>query len=101
MIIYNITTKVHASIDNAWLQWQKEEHIKEIMVTGFFSAYKIFRLLEQDDADGNTYAIQYTAHTKADYQNYIKIHAPLLQQKALKKWGDKIISFRSVLEVIH
>jgi len=101
MVVYNITTKVPASIDTAWLQWQQQEQIPEIMATGFFSAYKIFRLMEQDDSDGNTYAIQYSAITEEQYQQYKIIHASLLRQKALKKWGNSTISFHSILEVIH
>jgi Domain of unknown function (DUF4286) len=101
MIIYNITTKVHTSVDAAWLHWQQHEHTPETMATGFFTSHKLFRLLEQDDSDGNTYAIQYTAITKEHYNLYMIEHAQLLRQKALEKWGDKTISFRSVLEVIQ
>ena len=101
MVVYNITTKVHASIDAAWLQWQQQEHIPEIMATGFFTGYKLFRLLEQDDSEGNTYAVQYTAITKKQYHLYNIEQAEWMRQKAFKKWGDKIISFRSVLEVIQ
>ena len=101
MIIYNITTKVHAAIDAAWLQWQREENIPEIMGTGFFTSYKLCQLMEQDDSEGKTYAIQYNAINAADYHRYMQIHAPLLRKKAFEKWGDGIISFHSALEVIH
>lgn len=101
MIIYNITTKVHSSINADWLQWQREEHIPEIMSTGLFTAYRFFRLLEQDDSEGCTYAVQYTAASEENYQEYMQRFAPLLREKALEKWGDRIISFRSLLEVIH
>ena len=101
MIIYNITTKVHHSIDTAWLQWQREKYIPEIMATGLFSAYTFCRLLEQDDSEGNTYAVQYTAAGAENYQQYIQLHAPLIRKKAQEKWGDAIISFHSALEVIQ
>jgi len=101
MIVYNITTQVHASIDAAWLQWQQEEHIPEIMATGIFSSHRLFRLLEQDDSDGNTYAVQYFATKAALYDLYLNKHAEIMKEKALKKWGDKTISIRSVLEVIQ
>jgi hypothetical protein len=101
MIVCNITTKVHASIDAAWLHWQQQEHIPEIMDTGFFTAFKLFRLLEQDDSDGNTYTVQYLANKAEHYDSYMVKHAALLRQKAFEKWGDKTISFRSVLEVIQ
>ncbi len=101
LIVYNITTKVHSAIDAAWRQWQREEHIPEIMGTGLFSSYRFFRLLEQDDSEGSTYAVQYTAPSEENYQEYTRQFAPLLRKKALEKWGDRIISFRSLLEVIH
>ena len=99
--MYNITTKVHSSINADWLQWQREEHIPEIIHTGLFTGYKFFRLLEQDDSEGCTYAVQYTAATEENYLDYMQRFAPLLRKKALEKWGDRIISFRSLLEVIH
>ena len=101
MIVYNITTRVHTAIDADWLQWQREEHIPEIMATGLFSNYTLLRLLEQDDSEGFTYATQFTTLSAAGYETYLQLHAPLMRKKALEKWGDRIISFRSLLEVIH
>ena len=101
MIIYNVTTKVHAAVDEAWLQWIKDEHIPAIMASGFFTAYKLCRLLEQDDSEGKTYAVQYTTANEKNYQQFMKVHAPLLRKKATEKWGAHIISFHSVLEVIQ
>jgi hypothetical protein len=101
MIVYNITIKVHASIDAAWLQWQLQENIPEITGTGFFISHKLFRLLEQDDSDGKTYAVQYMAMNEEQYQLYLIEYAEWFRQKAFKKWGDKIISFHSILEVIQ
>ena len=100
MIIYNITTKVHPSVDAAWLQWQREENIPDMMATGYFISYQLCRLLEQDDSDGNTYALQYTA-TAAQHQQFIHLQAAMMQQKAVEKWRDAVISFSSVLEVIQ
>jgi len=101
MIVYNITTKVHHSIDASWLQWQKEKVIPEIMETGCFAAVKLLQLLEQDDSEGKTYALQLTADTTEKYDAYARTHAKRLRTKAIEKWGDKIISFHSLLEVIH
>ena len=37
------------------------EHIKEIMETGCFTRYQMVKLLETDEEEGATYAIQYYA----------------------------------------
>jgi len=101
MFIYNVTTKVNNSIKNEWLTWIHEEHIPEIINTGCFSAATVLRLLETDDSEGPTYAIQYNAESKAMYNRYIEKFAAIMRKKVFEKWGDKIISFNSLLQVVH
>ena len=101
MFIYNVTIKVQESIKNEWLHWLKEEHIPEVVGTGCFTHAVILRLMEVDDSEGPTYAIQYHAQSKALYNNYIENHAPGMRQKSFDKWGDKFIAFRSVMQVVN
>lgn len=100
MIVFNNTIKVHPAIERDWLQWQQEEHIPETMRSGQFTGYSIFRLLEQDDSEGNTYIIQYTAPDRAHYQRYLDAFAPALLQKAFDKWGNLFIAFRTIMQVV-
>lgn len=99
-IIYNVTVKVDSAIADAWLQWLLKEHIPDIVNTGCFAGNKVVRLLEIDDSEGPTYAIQYSAESKTDYNRYIEIYAELMRQKSYDKWGEVFIAFRSVMEVI-
>ena len=100
MFIYNITNKVDLDIPGDWLQWQKEVHIPEIMSTGCFIGYQFYRLMEQDDTDGITYIIQYFSETEENYLRYIQDFAPALRDKAIKKWGDRFVAFRSLMKVV-
>lgn len=99
MIIYNVTTKVDHSIAAIWLQWMKEEHIPEIKATGCFANARILQLIEVDEADGLTYAVQYEAKSKALYNRYIQKFSDELRKKTLEKWGNRIISFRTVMRL--
>ncbi len=101
MFIYNVTINVQGSIQNDWLRWLKEEHIPEVVGTGCFTHAVILRLMEVDDSEGPTYAIQYHAQSKALYNNYIENHATAMRQKSFDKWGDKFIAFRSVMQVVN
>lgn len=101
MFIYNVTIKVDNSVAKEWLEWLKEEHIPEVMQTGCFTSHKILRLLEVDDSEGETYAIQYYAESKALYNNYLNKHAALLRDKSFEKWGNKFISFRSFMQIVN
>lgn len=101
MIIYNVTIKVDASIAERWLAWLLEEHLPEVMQTGCFSSNKVVRLLEVDESEGPTYAIQYSAASKADYNRYRQMHANRLRDASYQRWGDRFIAFRSVMQVIQ
>ncbi len=100
MIIYNVTIKVEESIAHNWLQWLLNEHIPDVMHTNCFVDYKVVRLLEVDENDGPTYAIQYYAQSKSDYNRYIEIYASKMRQLSFEKWGERFIAFRSVMEVV-
>jgi hypothetical protein len=79
----------------------KEEHIPEVISSGQFTEHRFYRLLEQDEAEGITYVVQYFAPSLEHYNQYINESAPLLRQKALKKWGDKFIAFRTIMQVVN
>ena len=101
MFIYNVTIKVRADIQMNWLEWLQTEHIPEVLATGCFYDATILRLLEVDDTEGPTFAIQYKAESKAQYNHYIELHSGLLRQKSFDKWGDAFIAFRSIMQVVN
>ncbi|MBC7886554.1 MAG: DUF4286 family protein [Ferruginibacter sp.] len=101
MIIYNVTIKVASPIQNEWLNWMKEVYIPDMMNTGCFTGSRILRLLETDDTEGPTYAIQYFAESKAIYNRYIENFAGTMLQKSFDKWGDQFFAFMSVLQVVN
>lgn len=101
MIIYNVTNKVDDAIHESWLQWMQQEHIPEVMATGCFTSCRILRILEVDDADGPTYAVQYTADDKDSYDRYIESFAPELRKRAMERWKDRVFSFRSLMAVVN
>lgn len=101
MYIYNVTIKVKNEIKTDWLQWLQLEHIPEVLATGCFSTATILQLLEVDDSEGPTYAVQYHAESKANYNLYINKYASLLRDKSYQKWGDQFIAFRSIMQVVN
>ncbi len=101
MILYNVTIKITHAIHHDWLQWLQEEHIPDVINTGCFTHAVILRLIEVDDTDGPTYAVQYFAESKGLYNNYIENHAAAMRQKGYEKWGDQFIAFRSVMQVVN
>jgi hypothetical protein len=100
LYIYNVTTQVKEYIKVEWLEWMRNDFIPEMIATELFSHYRIVKILDIDESDGPTYAIQYFTDNRAKYDQFVQIYSDKLSQKAIEKWKDKIFSFRSLMEVI-
>ena len=101
MIIYNVTVKVQHLIATEWLEWLKSEHIPDIISTGCFTHATILHLYESDDEEGLTYAVQYHSAGREFYENYISRFADTMRKRAIDKWGEKFIAYRTVMEVVN
>ncbi len=99
MIIYNVTSNIDESIHQQWLEWIKE-HIPQVLATGHFTEAKLTRVLVEEDMGGVTYSIQYRAKSREALEAYYKQDADRLRQDVLKHFGDRVLSFRTELEII-
>ena len=101
MILYNVTVNVEDSIHKDWLNWMKETHIPDVMKTGMFKENKILKLLSKlPEEQGTTYAIQYFCNSLEDLENYQQNFAPKLQEDHVKRYGNRAIAFRTILEEV-
>lgn len=100
MYIYNVTIKVAHTIAADWLNWLRQEHIPEMIATGCFESATILQLLENTDEEGPTYAVQYRAPDRTDYERYLTEFAAGMRQKGLEKWGENFIAFRTLMQIV-
>ena len=98
MIIYNVTSNIDKSIHKQWLTWIKE-HIPVVLATGCFIEAKLTKVLVEDEY-AVTYAVQYRAKSREDLERYYTEHAEALRKDALNQFADKVLSFRTELEVV-
>ena len=101
MLIYNVTSQVNWAIHDSWLAWMKNTHIPEVLSTGVFTHHRMLRLLDVEETDGPTYAVQYFTTNKEKYQDYINHHALSLRNKVLTLWGDQVFAFRTLMETVE
>lgn len=98
MIIYNVTSNIDESIHDEWLSWIKE-HIPQVLASGKFENATLARVLVED-MGGVTYAVQYRTNSREALEAYYKDDAPRLRVDALKRFGDKVLSFRTELQIL-
>jgi phosphoribosylamine-glycine ligase len=80
--------------------WMQHKHIPEMLATGKFSSARMVRVLIEEEMGGLTYSVQYTTDSKATLEKYYQEEAPKLREEGIKLFGDKMLSFRTELEVI-
>lgn len=100
MILYNVTINIDESVHRQWLQWMQEKHIQDVLATGKFSSARLIKVLIDEEMGGTTYSVQYTTDSKETLQKYYTEDAPRLREEGLKLFGDKMLAFRTELEVI-
>lgn len=101
MIIYNVTSHIATPIISDWLQWMKAEHIPAIMQTGCFEQYQWVELLETDESEGKTYAIQFYAPSIVQVKRFKSEFEQLLHAQIQQKWGQQMLSFSTLMQVVH
>lgn len=100
MIIYNITMKVEWTIAEEWLPWMKTMYIPEVLKTGCFEKHQFVRLLQIDETEGPTYAIQFYANNLSNYDAFLLYHSSSISLMLLTKWGKKYIHFDTIMKII-
>ncbi|MEN9339013.1 MAG: hypothetical protein RIQ62_325 [Bacteroidota bacterium] len=98
MYIYNVSIKILPEIESEWLQWMREEHMDDVLATGMFDQYSLFRMVDPVDEDGLTFVAQYQTDSRERYEQYIKNNAPALREKGYARFGDRFIAFRTIME---
>ena len=99
MYIYNVTISIDESVHDEWLEWIKT-HIPEVLATGKFSKATLTRVLVEEEMGGITYSVQYRAHSREALDSYYKEDAEKLRNGGLKKFADKMLAFRTELQII-
>ncbi len=100
MILYNVTINIHESVHDQWMNWMKTKHINDVLATGKFTSARMVKVLVDEEMGGITYAIQYTTDSKATLQRYYDEDAPRLREEGSRLFGDKMLAFRTELEMI-
>ena len=98
--IYNVTVLVAYDTINDWFNWMVQEHIPAVLATQKFSTAVFTEVLSDKEEGGKTFSIQYMAKDRETLDLYYEKDAPILREQS-QRWGEKCLSFRTELKVIH
>jgi|GEM_PF-901349 len=100
-LISNETFKVDWSIHDEWLEWINGELVPTIQKSANVLWVRFVKLLDLDETDGPTYALQVGLASKADYNRFSEIEMPPLMQRAYSRWKERFLGFRTLMEVLN
>ena len=100
MILYNVTINIHESVHDQWMKWMQEKHINDMLATGKFSSARMVKVLVEEEMGGTTYSVQFVTDSKETLQRYYDEDAPKLRAESASLFGDKMLAFRTELELI-
>ncbi|MGZ0015583.1 DUF4286 family protein [Yeosuana sp. AK3] len=99
MIIYNVTSNIDETIHEEWLTWIKQ-HIPMVLATGKFEKATLSKVLVEEDMGGVTYSVQYKCYSREALEAYYREDAPAFRTEISRKFGDKMLAFRTELEIL-
>jgi len=101
MIIYSVTIYISKDVEKEWLEWMKNIHLQDVIKTGHFLSYKMFKVIVPSHSpDESAYCIQYECKSLDDYSIYLEKHATRLQKEHTIKFQNKVKAARAVMEEI-
>lgn len=95
MYIYAVSVHVQAGSEKEWQEWMQRVHIPDVLKTGCFRNARLFRVEQNENADGSVFSVQYTYDQKSDFERYEREFAEKLRKEHTEKFGNRCHAFRS------
>jgi len=98
MLLYNETVGIDKEIEQEWLVYMRDKHIQNVLNTGLFVDWKMYKVLHDQEDGTISYSIQFFAKSIEDIQQYLEVFAPVLIEEHRKKFHNRHVTFRTLLE---
>ena len=102
MIAYSVKVAVDRDVEKEWLRWMMDEHIPDVMKTGFFKDYQVHRTIDRDTVPRRlSYTIHYFCETIEHYDRYEREAAQALQKAHRERFEGRFKATRVVSQVLE
>ena len=100
MLLFNETIGIDKDVEVEWIKWIKDNHVPAVLGTGMFVDFRIYRVLHDQEEGTISYSLQYFAESLDNVQQYLEVFAPKIVEDHRKKFQNKHVAFRTLLEEI-
>lgn len=97
MMIYRVTVAIDQDIAEDWQNWMQEQHVPDVIRTGFFDSAEMFKVKQDKPQDRLTFVFEYRTSSWERYQQYSEQAAPALQKDHTDRYQGKFAASRELL----
>jgi len=96
MIIYEVNIELDTEIISEFNEWL-DEHINNMLQ---FEGFKSAKKLNSIENEQYYLTVQYNIESQEDLDRYLRNHAQKMRSEGIKKFGDKFIAHRRIMNTI-
>ncbi len=100
MLFHNITYNIDINAEADFLDWMRNTHIPNVMLSGFPKSFQILKLLTEIDNGGVTYSVQYFFDSIEGFEVYENDYLDDFNFAVDKRYRGKYVFFASLLQEI-
>lgn len=101
MIAYRVACTMDIALSKDWEKFFIEEHLADVIRTGYFTHYSFQKVLSEEPSQEVTYIAEYYAPNLTSLQTYNQNAASTLKQEVIDKFAGQFTAVRTISEVIH
>lgn len=101
MIIYNTTYQIESSVLNDTLSWMRSSLIPSIVADGTLSNPRMLRVIVDEAEMGHCYSLQFDVLDEDTLLDWFESAGNELLSAISKRYGQKVLGFTTLLEVLE
>jgi len=101
MLIFNTTYLVPGNLYHKWNSWLHEQHIPAMLNSGYFNMPQIAKVVGSESERGTSYAVQFHVENTEMLDAWNCEHADAFLSDFKIRFGQEILYFSTVLEIIE
>ncbi len=100
MLIFNTTYLVSDKAYGAWQKWIHEHLIPFMLDSSYFSMPQVAKVIGGEQQDGTSFSVQFRVADMKTLQLWSSKYAVEFQRNCTKQFGEEVIFFTTVLEIV-
>jgi len=101
MLVYNTTYNIDEDVLSNFLIWLHEVYVPEIEKNGILSNHRLLRVLSHREENTESFTLQWEVESSALLHRWHVEVGGKLNNELVKMFGNKVVGFPTLLEVME